>query len=199
MVTVEYAPCLLFCGSFEPAYILTITALPAQLQPTTNKRNAALVQAFMTELLGVDAERGIIRFQPIPEENLSTNGVTMLGELERVEKQQAEEGGGGLKRALTRASKSSMNLKRKESLSSQAARRDTTSPPRPSQISSMIPETEEGDEVADTDERHVHVGAPSPSPWRNAEHPAFRTPPPIPQEPRAKVSKRKSFMAVFRR
>jgi hypothetical protein len=49
MITVNHSACLLLGGSFEPTYVLTITALPIQLLPTTNKRNAALIQNFMAK------------------------------------------------------------------------------------------------------------------------------------------------------
>lgn len=90
MINIDHSACLLLAGSFEPAYILTISALPSQVQPTLNKRNAALIQSFMVDVLSVAADRGIIRFIPVPEANLAINGATVFGEIERVEKQQAE-------------------------------------------------------------------------------------------------------------
>jgi hypothetical protein len=86
MITVNHSACLLLGGSFEPTYILTINALPVQLQPTTNKRNAALMQQFMCESIGVTPERGIIKFVAFQEENFATNGTTILGEIERLER-----------------------------------------------------------------------------------------------------------------
>lgn len=85
-ITLDHSACLLFAGTFDSAYILTITALPSQIQSTTNKRNAALLQTFMTESLGVSADRGIVRFSPVAEENLATNGTTVLGEIENLRK-----------------------------------------------------------------------------------------------------------------
>ncbi|KAL9120718.1 MAG: hypothetical protein Q9187_002728 [Circinaria calcarea] len=82
MVTLDHSACLLYGGSFDPAYILTISALPSQVQPTTNKRNIALIQSFFSESLNVPASRGVVRFNAIPEENLGTNGVTVLGAIE---------------------------------------------------------------------------------------------------------------------
>ncbi len=52
----------------------------------TNKRNTALVQAFMTDSLGVSAERGVVRFIGVAEEYLGTNGMTVLGEIENLTK-----------------------------------------------------------------------------------------------------------------
>lgn len=51
LINLTHSACLLFAGNFDSAYILTITALPSALQSTTNKRNAALLQSFMTESL----------------------------------------------------------------------------------------------------------------------------------------------------
>ncbi|KAF2492413.1 hypothetical protein BU16DRAFT_620788 [Lophium mytilinum] len=116
MVTLEHSACLLLGGTFDPTYILTITALPVHIQPSTNKRNAALLQSFLLETLGVPSHRGIIKFQSIPEENLAMNGTTILGEIERLEKQLAEENGSALKRTMTKASRKSLVLKPKPSL-----------------------------------------------------------------------------------
>ncbi|KAG9655506.1 hypothetical protein KCU64_g6495, partial [Aureobasidium melanogenum] len=115
MVNVEHSACLLLAGSFEPAYILTITALPSQLQPVTNKRNSALIQSFMADILAVPPERGILRFQPIAEENLATNGTTVFGEIERTEKSSIDSdvtAANAIKRAWTRGSRRSVHAKK---------------------------------------------------------------------------------------
>lgn len=90
-VTLSHSACLLFAGTFDSAYILTVTALPSQIQPTTNKRNAALIQKFMIDSLGVPPERGVVRFVGIPEEFLATNGMTVLGEIENLRKTSSED------------------------------------------------------------------------------------------------------------
>jgi hypothetical protein len=115
MVNVEHSACLLLAGSFEPAYILTITALPSQLQPVTNKRNSALIQSFMADILAVPPERGILRFQPIAEENLAINGTTVMGEIERIEKSSIDSdvtAANAIKRAWTRGSRRSVHAKK---------------------------------------------------------------------------------------
>jgi hypothetical protein len=84
--SITHSTCLLFANTFDPAYILTVNALPSQLQPVTNKRNAALLANAMTELLGVEKERGIIRFVPMPEENFAVGGVTYRGTIDTAEK-----------------------------------------------------------------------------------------------------------------
>ena len=86
MVTLDHSACLIFGGSFEPAYILTITALPAQVQSTTNKRNAALVQGFMCKTLKIPECRGVLRFVAVADENLATRGMSVFGEAESLGK-----------------------------------------------------------------------------------------------------------------
>lgn len=85
-ITLNHSACLLFGGTFDPAYMLAISALPSQLLPTTNKRNAALLQSFMSDSLGVAPARGVIRFTGIPDEDLAFNGTTVLGQIENLQK-----------------------------------------------------------------------------------------------------------------
>ncbi|KAK5695094.1 hypothetical protein LTR17_024619 [Elasticomyces elasticus] len=67
MVQVDHSACLALRGTFDPCYILNITTLPFEMGPTINKRNAVLIQSFMTYILGVSSDRGIIKFQPTEE------------------------------------------------------------------------------------------------------------------------------------
>lgn len=90
-ITLSHSACLLFAGTFDSAYLLTITALPSAIQPTTNKRNAALLQSFMTASLGVASDRGIVRFVGIEESSLATSGNTILGEIEALGKNSDED------------------------------------------------------------------------------------------------------------
>lgn len=115
MINVDHSSCLALAGNFEPCYILTLSALPSQMQATTNKRNAALIQSFMADILSVPPERGIIKFTPIPEENYAFNGNTLLGEIERLEQQQA--GTSGSKRHSTDVRKSMPAFSAKRSAS----------------------------------------------------------------------------------
>lgn len=96
-------------GTFDPCYILTVNAVSSQMGPSTNKRNATLIQSFMADILSVPAERGIITFIPIPEENLATGGNTILGEMEKAEKQDR----GGVKRAIDDVARKSMTSNKK--------------------------------------------------------------------------------------
>ncbi|KAH8890905.1 Tautomerase/MIF [Thozetella sp. PMI_491] len=86
VVSLQHGACMLYAGTFEPAYVMAISALPSQLLPATNKRNAALVQKHMEEAIGVKPERGLLRFIPTGEENVATNGKTMAGEIDDLEK-----------------------------------------------------------------------------------------------------------------
>jgi len=70
---------------------MTVTALPNLVQPTLNKRNAALIQKSMEDVLGVGPQRGLIRFVAVSEENMATNGRTVLGEIEELERESKEE------------------------------------------------------------------------------------------------------------
>ncbi|KAF1837385.1 Tautomerase/MIF [Decorospora gaudefroyi] len=212
MITVNHSACLLLGGSFEPTYILTINALPVQLQPTTNKRNAALIQAFMTESIGVSPDRGIVKFIPIAEESLAMNSMTILGEIERLERQQAEETGSNLKRAMTKNSrkssvfkaKSSMQLSRGLSKADTGARAVVSSEiSRDGPLDSGVAVNEKG-----MSEKPVEGNMPTKKSdpllskfGKSANSNAHPAPPPIPADKPITpgISKRKSFMKVFRR
>lgn len=73
---------MMFGGSFDSAYTLTIHALPSLTQPTTNKRNAALIQKHIEETLGVKASRGYVRFVATPEDTVAVGGKTIAAEIE---------------------------------------------------------------------------------------------------------------------
>jgi hypothetical protein len=220
MITVNHSACLLLGGSFEPTYILTINAVPMQLQPTTNKRNAALMQNFMNESIGVTSDRGIVKFVPIAEEGLAMNGMTILGEIERLERQQAEESGitpNAVKRlTMTKASrkssvfksKSSIQLSRNPSKSNGGARASSVvTPPLPSAgpLDSAIAVNEKGLEHSESPVE-IQISQKKSEPMlskfkqRSNSHPHNIAPPPIPKDaPTPQISKRKSFMSVFRR
>jgi hypothetical protein len=213
MITVNHSACLLLGGSFEPTYILTINALPVQLQPTTNKRNAALIQNFMCESIGVTSDRGIIKFVAIQEESLAMNGMTILGDIERLERQQAEETGTGMKRVMTKSSrksgvfksKSSMQLSRNPSKATGTKAIVTLPLPGNGPLDSGVAVNEKGLEQPDRPVEHK-VSHKQSEPLlskfnkKSNSHPHGIAPPPIPQDaPTPQISKRKSFMSVFRR
>lgn len=111
MIKVEHSACLAMGGNFDPCYFLTLNTVPSQMGPATNKRNAAMIQAFMAEILSVPSERGIVKFVPIAEENLAMNGNTVLGVIERQEKQGNGSAPNGIKSAMaTDAARKSMSF-----------------------------------------------------------------------------------------
>ncbi|KAL8785616.1 MAG: hypothetical protein Q9213_003270 [Squamulea squamosa] len=116
-ITLNHSECLLYAGTFDSAYIMTITALPSQIQPTTNKRNAVMMQKFMDDSLGVAPERGVIRFVGIAEEYLATNGNTVLGEIENLSREASEDSANGAHRSGTlRGGRSRRNSKSEKPL-----------------------------------------------------------------------------------
>ncbi|KAH9869940.1 hypothetical protein J1614_006861 [Plenodomus biglobosus] len=215
MITVNHSACLLLGGSFEPTYILTVNALPVQIQPTTNKRNAAMIQTFMAESIGVSPDRGIVKFIPIPEESLAMNGMTILGEIERMERQHAEESGSNVKRAVTKASrksavykaKSSIALSRKSSKANNDARAVVSSPiPADGPLDSGVAINEKGlvepASVKADSKMSNKKSEPMLSKFsKRSNSNAGLLPPPIPADKASApgISKRKSFMSVFRR
>lgn len=116
VVNLQHGMCMMFGGSFDPAYTLTIHALPGQVQPTTNKRNAALIQTHVKETLGVPASRGYVRFVASPEENVAHGGKTVAGEMEDVEK--------GARDSIDRLSSKSASTRSKRMLKVSAQERD---------------------------------------------------------------------------
>ncbi|KAI6246122.1 hypothetical protein HI914_05360 [Erysiphe necator] len=90
LVTLSHSCCVLFGGNSEPAYMLNVTALPSQVLPITNRRNAVLLAKAMEDALGVSAERGIIKFTSISEDSLAYNGRTVGREIEELERSQEE-------------------------------------------------------------------------------------------------------------
>lgn len=94
MVRIDHSACLALGGAFDPCYILTITGVPSQMVPAANKRNAALTQSFLADILCVSSDRGVVKYQPVEECNYATNGTTILGQIERLEKLQNVEGAG---------------------------------------------------------------------------------------------------------
>lgn len=208
MISLDHSACLVLGGSFEQAYVMTITALPSQLQPVTNKRNAAMLQTFLQEMLGVSPERGIVRFQAIEESNLATDGRTVLGEIEREEKRQTEENG-GLKRAMTKGSRRSVKTKRSLTLSRKGSTKSgrIITPPIPSpgpfDSADVIPEypdmMNEDDSLAPVDSKLNGMSVKKSKPTLMKSTPNLLAPPIPEDKPLPRMSKRKSFIAIFRK
>ncbi|KAL2074987.1 hypothetical protein VTL71DRAFT_8767 [Oculimacula yallundae] len=115
VVSLTHSLCLLFAGTFDPAYTLNITALPCQLQPVTNKRNAALLSTHMQESLSVVPRRGVINFIAIPEENMANDSMTVAGEIEDLEKE-TPENNTSIQRSLSRGTTKSRKRQSMRSL-----------------------------------------------------------------------------------
>ncbi|CAJ2506850.1 Uu.00g080360.m01.CDS01 [Anthostomella pinea] len=90
-VTLTHGSCMMFGGSFDPAYTLAIYALPCLVQPVTNRRNAALIQRHLQESLAVKPSRGYIRFVATPEENAATGGKTVAAEIDELNKRSTDQ------------------------------------------------------------------------------------------------------------
>ncbi|KAI8715559.1 hypothetical protein NCS52_01063900 [Fusarium sp. LHS14.1] len=90
VVTLQHGACILFGGSCDPAYIMTVEALACYAQTATNKRNNAMLQRHMEQALGVSAMRGFLRFVPVAEECSGWKGKTVASEVaEAIEQAQA--------------------------------------------------------------------------------------------------------------
>lgn len=89
-VSLQHSARMLFGGTFEPAYTMTVSALPAQAQPATNRVNATLIQAYMEEALGVLPARGLLRFVALGEGFVARGGKTVAGEIEEAERLERE-------------------------------------------------------------------------------------------------------------
>ncbi|KAI1125209.1 Tautomerase/MIF [Nemania abortiva] len=90
IITLHHGICMLFGSTFEPAYILTIHALPSLLQPATNRRNANLIQQHLHETLGVVSTRGHVRFEATPEDNVAIGGKTVAAEIESLSRENVD-------------------------------------------------------------------------------------------------------------
>lgn len=132
VVTLTHSLCMLFGGNFDPAYTLTITALPCQLQPVTNKRNATLLAQHMQDSLQVSPRRGVIKFMAIAEENLANDGMTVSGEIEDLEKETSENNS-SMQRSLSRGTTKSRKRQSMKSL------RGVRSSPLPTHEESVPP------------------------------------------------------------
>lgn len=105
MVMVSTEVAILIGGNCGPAYHLTVTALPSEIAATKNKRAAHLLQDFMQDSMKIKSKRGVVQFVAVVEENLATNGVTALQEIEQLERLSAEEE--GVLRAFSRQTRRS--------------------------------------------------------------------------------------------
>ncbi|OJJ34794.1 hypothetical protein ASPWEDRAFT_477100 [Aspergillus wentii DTO 134E9] len=110
MVTLQQDACLNLGTSPLPAYLMKVFALPCLIAPVTNLRNTILIQTALQEHIHIAPNRGVVLYIPVPEENFATNGVTLMGEIARLERRSQNEEPGILKtisRSMSRRLKSS--------------------------------------------------------------------------------------------
>ncbi|EEQ27122.1 conserved hypothetical protein [Microsporum canis CBS 113480] len=60
----------------QPAYLITVTALAAALTPLCNYRYTTNIQRQILEELGIPPGRGMVKLQPMAEDNLGIDGIT---------------------------------------------------------------------------------------------------------------------------
>lgn len=88
----QHSQCIFFAGTFEPAYIVKVSALGPYIQPATNRRNAFVLAEHLEEALGVQPPRGLISFEPLSEDNFASGGKTIAHVLDDA----LDSGGGGM-------------------------------------------------------------------------------------------------------
>jgi hypothetical protein len=188
---------MLLGGSFDPAYTLTISAVSSQLQPVTNKRNAALLQKLMEESLGVPPSRGVVRFVVIPDENLATNSKTVAADIEALEKELGIEPSSKTKTATKRQSMRSFKMRQGSTASFLSSNRDSLLPPPEENSGRLTPP------LSEEDSQKLMPTTPTPV-AKQAPVPDYSVPmPPIPTQKSAmdlkaakaqNLGKKKSFM-----
>jgi hypothetical protein len=109
--------CNLMIGTaVEPAYLMTVSALPFVIAPITNIRNTVLIQTAVHDILHIPPNRGVIKYIPITDHNLATNGFTAKAEIERLEMEELAHAP-SLGRSITRSAKGKWRTKRSYSAS----------------------------------------------------------------------------------
>ena len=83
-VTLHHSACMLFQNSVEPAYVLTVVAIPPLIQPTMNRRTTILAQQLMESVLGVPGSRGLVRFVAAAEDAYGIAGNTYAGKVDEL-------------------------------------------------------------------------------------------------------------------
>lgn len=81
VVNLQHGACMLFGGTFDPAYTMTVHALSCEVGVTKNKRNAALLQKHLQEAIGVSPARGFVKFIEVPAENMAVNSKTVAAHI----------------------------------------------------------------------------------------------------------------------
>ena len=73
-LTMQHGICMLFGGSFDPAYTVAIHAESSLVQPAMNRRTAAVTQSYLESVLKVKMDRGLVNFLPVAEESAGIAG-----------------------------------------------------------------------------------------------------------------------------
>ncbi|ODH29718.1 hypothetical protein ACO22_03688 [Paracoccidioides brasiliensis] len=118
LLYVEHNCCLMLGSNYEPAYLATVSALPYSVAPIMNLRHTVLIQTAINDTLGIPSSRGVIKFEPMAEENFATNGSTIRDEIEQLERSSNDEHGnnGSMFKSMSRTR--SRNRKVKSNTSS---------------------------------------------------------------------------------
>ncbi|KAK1987038.1 macrophage migration inhibitory factor [Colletotrichum cereale] len=90
VVNLQHGACMLFGGTFEPAYTMSIHALALEVGTTKNKRNSALLQKHLQEALGVPPARGYVKFVEVPADCMAVNGKTTASQIAEVTGEEEE-------------------------------------------------------------------------------------------------------------
>lgn len=81
-LSIDHSCCMIVGGTFQGAYLLTITS-PVSISPACNKRNVALLSEWLEEHIGVPPPRGYILFRDPEPANFAPGGQTTLDLLEK--------------------------------------------------------------------------------------------------------------------
>ncbi|OBT76333.1 hypothetical protein VF21_03337 [Pseudogymnoascus sp. 05NY08] len=106
-ISLLYNELLLHSHTFEPSYILTITAPAQYCQAHDNDSNAIIIAAVLGQALAVSPRRGIIKFMPTHLSCLAVGGRTHLGvfveqiQADREARAVAEQQGRGRRRSIS--------------------------------------------------------------------------------------------------
>jgi hypothetical protein len=123
---------------------VTISALPALVGPVTNLRNTILIQSALKDVLDVQPQRGVIKFVPVAEENLATNSMTAMAEIEQLERSSQDESSSVIK-SLSRTMSRKINSNSSRGTTSRFPH--PQQPPQPTSESN-IPSTKPDDGVS---------------------------------------------------
>jgi hypothetical protein len=92
VVNLEQNIPMIFHGTGEPTYRVTVTTLQNQLGQMTNKRHSILIMDALSEALRIPESRGIVQFEGINEDNLAYDGSTVREEINQLTKLTSPDG-----------------------------------------------------------------------------------------------------------